>query len=76
MSYTISMRDFLIKFTAVPKAFIDKHIIFYDQCEETEFGILLSGDLLNVGRTVTLFTCSQQISNFTPCPACLLHLMF
>lgn len=42
MTRNISMRDFLIRFTSVPKTFIDKHVDFYEKCEKDEFGILLS----------------------------------
>lgn len=41
MAPNISLRDFLIKVTNIPIAFINNHLEFYDQCDGNPFGILL-----------------------------------
>jgi phage anti-repressor protein len=35
----ISLKDFLIKFTAIPERFINEYYAFYEMCERVEFGI-------------------------------------
>ena len=40
----ITLRNFLIKYTAIPIKFINEHLKFYESCDKNIFGI----DLFNV----------------------------
>jgi hypothetical protein len=42
MKYKITLKEFLIKFTAIPEKFINEYIKFYDMCSETKFGIKIT----------------------------------
>ena len=42
---TITLKDFLKLYTAIPIKFIDSHFKFYEMCDNNEFGIRLFGDI-------------------------------
>ena len=39
MSNSITLKDFLIKYTAIPEKFINEYSEFYDMCDKNSFGI-------------------------------------
>ena len=45
MDDRISLKDFLIKYTAISNHFINNHFIFYEKCELNNFGIELEQTL-------------------------------
>lgn len=47
----ISLKEFLIKFTAVPKKFIDSYYKFYELCENNKFGIPIKNVIVYLGIT-------------------------
>ena len=47
----ITLKDFLIKFTAVPERFINEYYSFYELCEQVEFGIPIEKLITYLGIT-------------------------
>jgi len=41
MKGKITLKEFLIKFTAIPEKFINEYTAFYDKCSSNKFGIKL-----------------------------------
>ena len=48
---SITLRDFLVKFTAVPERFINEYYSFYELCEQVEFGIPIEKLITYLGIT-------------------------
>ena len=41
MSNSITLKDFLIKYTAIPEKFINEYSEIYDMCDKNSFGIII-----------------------------------
>lgn len=49
MKEKISLKQFLIRYTSIPINFIEKHLEFYDMCDNNIFGIDLEDVIKYLG---------------------------